>query len=98
MIEQKLVTVQDKLPGSKQLSNRMLLEMSRPHAVRAIQRLAELIESKNEPVAVSAARTLLAKVLPDLKSEEFKGDLTLLIANVLQLPNKRRLDAPTETD
>ena len=39
-----------------------------------IERLFELLYSKNEGVAVSAAKTLLNKMLPDLKALEVSGD------------------------
>lgn len=69
--------------GVKQLSNKALQEMARPYAVKALKRLATLIDSNNESVAVSASKTLLAKVIPDLKSSEITGDAVQAIAIML---------------
>lgn len=40
------------------------------YAPKAIKRLAELLDSKNESVALGAAKVILEKVLPDLKAVE----------------------------
>ena len=44
------------------------------HAPRAIQVLVESMESKMPAVKMAAAKTLLAKCLPDIKALELGGD------------------------
>lgn len=53
------------------MSKQTLYQVASGHSKRAIQRLAELMESKNENVALGASRALLDKCLPDLKQEDF---------------------------
>lgn len=96
-------TSPEKKLGSKQLTNKALQEMARPYAVRAIKRLAELVESKNEPVAVSASKTLLAKVLPDLKSADLElGEHAQMLIQVLSgnghSNNTRSISANASSD
>lgn len=51
-----------------------LYHMAGKHAKRAIEVLAELMESAdNDSVKQAAARTLLAKTIPDQTVQEFKG-------------------------
>lgn len=44
------------------------------HTRDTILRLVKLAKSKNPNVALGANKAILAKVLPDLKSTELKGD------------------------
>ena len=67
------MNLQGKTKGSKPVNKQALYSAASAHAVKAIRRLAELVESKNEPVAVSASKALLAKCLPDLKASEIYG-------------------------
>src|SRR3990167_7716292 len=41
---------------------------------RIIERLFELLESRNESTALGAANRLIDKILPDLKSNELTGE------------------------
>lgn len=43
------------------------------HAYKAINVLVSLLDSQNEAIKLGAAKTLLAKTLPDLKAEEITG-------------------------
>lgn len=57
-------------PESKQT----LYQLASLHSRAAIKRLAELIESNNENVALGACKALLNKVIPDLKSEKIESE------------------------
>lgn len=68
----------DKAPPltKKQLSDLELRELIRPHVPELIQRLVTLAtEADNDSVKVSAVKTLLAKVMPDLKADEISGEI-----------------------
>ena len=41
---------------------------------KILKRLLELLESKNESIALGAANTLMGKILPDLKATELTGE------------------------
>lgn len=69
------------------LTRHALQTRVRPHAIRAIEVAAELLEHGNENVRLGAAKLLLAKVLPDLKSSEItdedgKSLIAVLLSNV----------------
>jgi len=79
--------IQDKTGGGKR-SKKAMYESASHHAIKAINRLAELIDSKNEPVAVSASKALLAKCLPDLKAIEIESDVaTKLLLDLFKKPS-----------
>lgn len=46
-------------PGGRPKALREVLDLARQHTVRAIERLAELVESKDEGIALRAAEALL---------------------------------------
>ncbi len=54
----------------KPVSKQTLYQIASLHSRDAIERLVSLMGSTNENVALGAAKTLLGKTLPDLKSEE----------------------------
>ena len=55
------------------LTKKALQDMCRPHAVEAIKTMVELMnKADNDSVRLGACKTLLSKVVPDLKSEEVK--------------------------
>src|SRR5476649_2955496 len=53
--------------GVKPVSRQVLYQLASLHSRDAIERLAKLMNSRNENVALGACRTLLDKVIPDLK-------------------------------
>lgn len=63
--------------GSNQLSTKALQEMLRPHAIKAINKLVEILDlpasEKMASSQIGAARLILSKVVPDLKSVELTG-------------------------
>jgi len=64
----------DDEPKIMGVPNRQLLySRASKYAPKAIRKLAEQLDSKNESVVLGAAKTLLAKVIPDLKSNELVG-------------------------
>lgn len=65
--------LQDKPKGEKPMSRQSLYSMISSRAKEAVGRLIELLHSKNDNVAVGAAKVLLSKVVPDLKSTELSG-------------------------
>lgn len=83
-------TLQGQL-NREQYSAKQLQEKLRPHAITAIQKLVLLMESTNENVALGAAKIVLAKVLPDLKSVDFSGDVAIQLLNVIRTPMKQPL-------
>ena len=97
-MSKKKTELPEKKRGNGRLSKKKMYEMTASKAARAIQRLEELMNSTNENAALGAAKTILAKCLPDLKAEEFSGELKVELKNVLRLPNKRNLDTPSKTD
>jgi hypothetical protein len=66
-----------KTPAEKkkgeQLSNMSIREALRPHAIRAVERLVELMESTNDNVALGASKEVIGRFIPTLKSTEITG-------------------------
>lgn len=59
-----------KVSESKKMSDMAIRETLRLAVPQAIARLVELLQSKNQPVALGAAKIILSKVIPDLRSIE----------------------------
>ncbi|HEX7017804.1 MAG TPA: hypothetical protein VF209_02760 [Patescibacteria group bacterium] len=59
----------------KPVSKQTLYQIASRHSRSAITKLVELTNSSNENVALGACKVLLNKTLPDLKSEQFFGDI-----------------------
>lgn len=59
-----------KQSSDKPVGRQVLYSMASRHAEKALLRLVELLDSKNESVALGAARTLLDKTLPSVKALE----------------------------
>ncbi len=51
-----------------------------------IDKLFELTESRNEPIKLGALKTLINKILPDLKVTELQGEVDKLQMGVVILP------------
>jgi hypothetical protein len=69
------MTVQDKITPPEQLSEVQIRERLRPYVPEAIERLVDLMKNApNDSVRLGAIKTLLSKVVPDLKSQEITGD------------------------
>lgn len=70
--------------GTEQLSDAQLKEQTRWYIPSAIERLAQLCNSKNEGVALGAIKVMIAKNIPDLKAIELSGDdkQPLLVVNL----------------
>lgn len=87
------MTVQDKStppPKPRQLSETAIRELIRPHIPHAIEVLLDLIDhADNDSVRMGAIKTLLAKVVPDLKSTEIKGEGALALAGILTVIAQR---------
>jgi hypothetical protein len=66
-------TLQETLNG-EQLSNKAIQERLRPYAGKAIERIVKLIDSRNENVALGAAKEVLGRFVPLLRSVELKSD------------------------
>ena len=64
----------EKKMGNGRLSKKRMYEMTASKAARAIERLEELMNSTNENAALGAAKTILAKCLPDLKATDLTSD------------------------
>lgn len=63
------------ITGGEQLSDRAIKERLRPAALRAVERLIELMESTNENVALGAARDVISRFVPAIRATELKdGD------------------------
>ena len=63
-----------KKKGTKPVAKQTLYQVASAHSKRAIERLCELMESRNENVALGAAKALLNKALPDLRVTELQGN------------------------
>lgn len=65
-------------PGGRPKKIQPLIELAQEHSESAIKRLAKVMNDDNAPHAaqVAAARALLGKVLPDMRSVEMSGSLT----------------------
>lgn len=60
-----------------QLSNKALNNLIRGFAPKAVSTLVDLLDSPNHNVRLGAAKSLLSKVMPDLKAVEHSSDGTL---------------------
>ena len=86
------MTVQAKTEGGKpkQYSETQLREFIRPHVPDLIRKLLELVDNADQDSAkIGAAKILLAKVMPDLKSSEIKGEGALALAGILTVIAQR---------
>ena len=60
---------------SKQISDIAIKARLRPHTTRAIEVLVEKMEARHPAVAMGAAKTILDKFVPNLKSTDLKHSL-----------------------
>jgi len=82
----------------KQLSKTAIRERLRPYTIEAIDNLVDLMRnSKNDNIRLGAIKTLLVKILPDLKAVELIGEIDIeMMSNVIRLPNKKPLPITNE--
>jgi len=59
--------------GVKGLSEVAIKQRLRPSTPRAIERLKELLESRNESIAFAAVKLIINKFVPDLRVTEIQG-------------------------
>lgn len=70
----EVTTPLEKPKPLNQLSRKALMEMTRPYAEQALQITVDLMNnSANDSVRLGAAKTILNKVIPDLKAVELNG-------------------------
>lgn len=70
-----------------------LQQYARPYAQRALDKAFELLDnSDNDSVKLGAAKLILAKVMPDLRSTEVTGEIALQLLNVIRTPMKQPLE------
>ena len=61
-------------PLSKRASKEKIRENIRPHVPEMIERLLDLMRNAdNDSVKLGAIKTMLSKILPDLKAQEITG-------------------------
>ena len=69
------MTQQGKKTPHPQLDNRALQALIRPYVPELIQKALDLVKkADNDSVSLGAIKLLLAKVIPDLKSQDFTGE------------------------
>ncbi len=86
-------------PPLTSLSNKSLQAMTRRHVKRAIEITVELMESAdNDSVRLGAAKSIMNKVLPDLKSQDIKMDGAIIEVNVIKSTDKYSLESPPEAE
>jgi hypothetical protein len=82
----------------KTKSQRGLYAQFEPLAKPSIERLREMLQSRNEAIALGAVKIVLNKVLPDKKAVELKGeDGAPIIIKVIK-DDTFNLDGNTTTD
>lgn len=69
--------------GNKILSRQAQYNKITARSVEILETLFGLLKSRNEAIRLGAARTLLDKILPDLKAQEFKETAEPPIINVM---------------
>ncbi len=81
----------------KQLSKQAFQELVRPMMPELLKRAVYLaFNSKVETVQLNAIKLLMNKVVPDLKSTKFEGELDMVFRNIVRLPEKTELPTPAE--
>jgi len=92
----------DSLPviikGTEQLSDMQIRERLRPYVPTLIEKLIRLTNSRNDNVSLGAVKYALGKFLPDLSATDITSGGEKILSNVLQLPCKRPVDSPPETN
>jgi hypothetical protein len=83
-LPEKKTVGRPKLTGP--VNKQVIYNLASTHAMEALRRLVVLMYSENEPVAMGAAKTILAKCIPDLKSTEMSGEVGLKLIHVINLP------------
>jgi len=74
----------------KPVSKQTLYQIASRHSRKAIDRIVELMDSKNENVALGACKTLLNKSIPDLKATKLSTTDDIRV-NVVYFPEKKPL-------
>ena len=82
----------------KQLSDAVMKERLRPLVPRAIERIQEMIESRNEAVAMGAAKLVISRFVPEVRAIELQGNekkpiLITLDINEVHRPSKVSTEA-----
>lgn len=85
--------------GAEQLSDKQLKERLRKYVPNAIERIAELANSRNDAVALGANKYIVSKFLPDLKAVEMTGKdgKDLPIPLLFKVEHVRSDNGPVET-
>lgn len=76
-----LEDIDKRLPAAK-IRNRM-----KPFTIRALSRLAAMIDSDDDEIAFKASKEILKKTMPDLQQTEVTGGMELQVVNVVALPS-----------
>lgn len=69
--------IEPKVNKSKTISKQGLYSKIAVYDEKILQTLIDCLDSKNEPVRIAAARTLLNKIVPDLQAVQHKGDVAI---------------------
>ena len=77
-------------PDDKPQSKQTLYQIASRHSKTAINRLVELMYSKNESVALGACKVLLNKSIPDLRSETIRHEESVkpIMINISEMLEK----------
>lgn len=93
MTDTKDNTTQIKLPPNP--SQTAIRNAIAPHAGDIVRKLLYLMEyADNDSVKMGAAKTLLGKLVPDLKSTDFEGEGVKQLAGLLRVVAERDQTVP----
>lgn len=91
-----MTTLQDTPQGGKkQYSEAQLREFIRPHVPDIIKQLLAIVyDADQDSARIGAAKILLSKVMPDLKSTELNGEGAKALAGLLTVIAERNTAKP----
>jgi len=85
------------MTNQNQLSETAVRERLRAKTPDVLERLAQLVSSKNDSVALGACRLILDKVVPDIKST-IEVDASQIKHNFVYLPRRLSLGDPPQLE
>jgi hypothetical protein len=88
----KRVTLPQVKGRVEQMSDKVAREKMRPKLVKAMKRLDELLESKNDSISFASVKLVINKFIPDLRVSEFQVEENRRLGVVILPPLDNEVD------
>lgn len=94
MTDTKDLTVPERLKGGRPLGRKAMYNMIAEHGEEIVYRLLAHLRSDNPAVSMGAAKTLINKIIPDLKSNDFEGEGVKNLVGLLSVIAEKHPSVP----